>query len=53
MTRHSLIGGKPRFKSKREMRQGFKSDQAKVVNGKLVLEKPQGLKQDWQAICLS
>lgn len=45
--------GKPRFKSKREVRQGFKSDQAKVINGELVLEKPKGLKQEWEAIGLS
>ncbi|CCI87063.1 RNA-guided endonuclease InsQ/TnpB family protein [Lactobacillus gigeriorum] len=45
--------GKPKFKSKRSPRQGFKSDQARIVNGKLVLEKPQGLKANWQPIKLS
>ena len=45
--------GKPRFKSRRESKQGFKSDQAKLAEGKLVLEKPQGLKQKWEAISLS
>ena len=45
--------GKPKFKSKRAPKQGFKSDQARIVNGKLVLEKPQGLKANWQPIKLS
>lgn len=45
--------GKPKFKSKRAPRQGFKSDQSKLIDGKLVLERPRGIKQDWQAIKLS
>ena len=45
--------GKPKFKSKRSPRQGFKSDQAKIVGGKVKLEKPQGLKEDWTTIELS
>lgn len=32
--------GKPKFKSKKSSRQGFKSDRAKIVNGKLLLDKP-------------
>lgn len=36
--------GKPHFKSKKAPRQGFKTDQAKVVNGKLRLDKPRGIK---------
>ena len=38
--------GKPKFKSKKDARQGFKTDRAKIVNGKLRLDKPQGTK-DW------
>ncbi|GAA2959988.1 hypothetical protein GCM10019995_13640 [Lactobacillus kefiranofaciens subsp. kefirgranum] len=38
--------GKPKFKSKRALRQGFKSDRIKLVDGKLILEKPKCLKQD-------
>lgn len=45
--------GKPKFKSKRALRQGFKSDRIKLVDGKLILEKPKCLKQDQEAIELS
>ena len=41
--------GKPKFKSKKDARQGFKTDRAKIVNGKLRLDKPQGTK-DWYDI---
>ncbi|MFD0898656.1 RNA-guided endonuclease InsQ/TnpB family protein [Loigolactobacillus binensis] len=44
--------GKPRFKSKRAPRQGFKTDRAKFVNGKLRLDKPRGTKI-WYDIRLS
>ncbi|NGG79003.1 IS200/IS605 family element transposase accessory protein TnpB [Lactobacillus crispatus] len=36
--------GKPHFKSKKAPRQGFKTDRAKVVNDKLRLDKPRGIK---------
>ena len=36
--------GKPKFKSKKAPRQGFKTDRAKIVNGKLRLDKPLGVK---------
>ena len=36
--------GKPKFKSKKDARQGFKTDRAKIVNGKLRLDKPHGIK---------
>lgn len=36
--------GKPHFKSKKALRQCFKTDRAKVVNGKLRLDKPRGIK---------
>ena len=45
--------GKPKFKSKRAPKQGFKSDQAKIVGDKVKLEKPQGLKEDWTTIEMS
>ena len=47
------IGASLNLNSKRAPKQGFKSDQARIVNGKLVLEKPQGLKANWQPIKLS
>lgn len=36
--------GKPKFKSKKAPRQGFKTDRAKIVAGKLRLDKPRGIK---------
>ena len=36
--------GKPKFKSKKAPRQGFKTDRAKIVKGKLRLDKPRGIK---------
>lgn len=36
--------GKPKFKSKKAPRQGFKTDRAKIINGKLRLDKPRGNK---------
>ncbi|MGP3640965.1 RNA-guided endonuclease InsQ/TnpB family protein [Lentilactobacillus hilgardii] len=44
--------GKPKFKSKKAPRQGFKTDRAKIVAGKLRLDRPHGM-QDWQDIKLS
>ena len=40
--------GTPSFKSKKAPRQGFKTDRAKIVNGKLRLDKPRSIsKEDW------
>lgn len=39
-----LDWGKPKFKSKKAPRQGFKTDRAKIVSGKLRLDKPYGIK---------
>lgn len=36
--------GKPKFKSRKFSRQEFKSDRVKIVNGKLLLDKPRGIK---------
>ena len=36
--------GKPKFKSKKTARQGFKTDRAQIVDGKLRLDKPRGVK---------
>ena len=36
--------GKPKFKSKKAPRQGFKTDRAKIINGKLRLDKPHEIK---------
>ncbi len=45
--------GKPKFKSKRAPRQGFKTDRAKIVNGKLRLDKPRANQQAWYDISFS
>lgn len=46
--------GKPRFKSKKAPRQGFKTDRAKLINGKLRLDKPRGVQvPGWQDIKLT
>ena len=39
--------GKPHFKSKKSSHQGFKTDRAKLVNGRLRLDKPRGVKTPW------
>ena len=43
--------GRPQFKSKKAPKQGFKTDRAKIVNGKLRLDKPRGIKK-WYDIRL-
>lgn len=44
--------GKPEFKNKKAPRQGFKTDRAKIINGKLRLDKAHGIK-DWDDIKIS
>ncbi|MCR1900733.1 transposase [Ligilactobacillus apodemi] len=39
--------GKPQFKSKKAPRQGFKTDRAKIVSGKLRLDKPRETGYQW------
>ena len=43
---------KPRFKSKKATRQGFKTDRAKIIKGKLRLDKPHGIR-NWYDIRMS
>lgn len=42
--------GKPSFRSKKNPRQGFKTDRASIKNGKLFLDKPRAYKGDWYGI---
>lgn len=42
--------GKPHFKSKKAPRQGFKTDRAKLINGRLRLDKPRNVKGAWSDI---
>ena len=42
--------GKPSFRTKKNPKQGFKTDRARIINGKLVLDKPHPYKGDWYGI---
>ena len=42
--------GKPKFKSKKAKRQGFKTDYARIVDGKLRLDKPHKTPHEWSDI---
>lgn len=42
--------GKPKFKSKKAKRQGFKTDSAKIIDGKLRLDKPRKTPHVWSDI---
>ena len=42
--------GKPSFRSKKNPKQGFKTDRARIKNGKLILDKPRAYKDDWYGI---
>ena len=44
--------GKPSFRTKRNPKQGFKTDEARIKNGKLFLDKPRAYKGDWYGISL-
>lgn len=45
--------GKPHFKSKKLTKQGFKSDTIRFINGKLRLDKPRMVKDQWYDIKVS
>ena len=42
--------GKPGFKSRKKPKQGFKTDRARIINGRLVLDKPHAYKGEWSSI---
>ena len=42
--------GKPRFKSRREPKQGFKTDSARIKGGRLLLDKPRAYTGQWESI---
>lgn len=42
--------GKPSFRSKKNPKQGFKTDRARIINGKLVLDKSRVYKGNWYGI---
>ena len=42
--------GKPGFQSRKRPKQGFKTDSARIKNGRLVLEQPLAYKGEWSSI---
>ena len=42
--------GKPSFRTKKNPKQGFKTERARIKNGKLVLDKPRAYKGAWYGI---
>lgn len=42
--------GKPSFQTKKNPKQGFKTDTARIKNGRLTLDKPYAYKRDWYSI---
>ena len=41
---------KPGFQSRKKPRQGFKTDRARIINGRLVLDRPHAYKGEWSSI---
>ena len=41
---------KPKFQSRKKPKQGFKTDRARIINGRLVLDKPHAYKGEWSSI---
>ena len=46
----ALRVGKPKFRQKKNPKQGFKTDGSRIRNGKLLLDKPRQYKGDWYGI---
>ena len=44
------VAGRPAFKTRKEPKQGFKTDRARIHNGQLLLDKPRGYKGKWKTI---
>ena len=42
--------GKPNFKSRKKPKQGFKTDRARIIDGRLVLDQPHAYKGEWISI---
>lgn len=54
LTRALPDWGKPKFKSKKKPRQGFKTDRARIINGELVLDRPADFyRKQWHSIKLT
>lgn len=48
--RNSKEFGKPSFRTRKDSKQGFKTDRSYILGGKLVLDKPQPYKGEWYPI---
>ena len=48
--KHQDVAGKPTYNTKKSSTQGFKTDMARIRDGKLLLEKPKGYQGKWYAI---
>ena len=42
--------GKPGFQSRKKPKQGFKTDRARIIDGRLVLDQPTAYKGEWSSI---
>lgn len=41
---------KPKFQSRKKPKQGFKTDRARIINGRLILDQPHAYKGEWSSI---
>ena len=48
--KNPTTANKPKFKSRKKPKQGFKTDRARVINGRLVLDRPHAYKGEWSSI---
>mgnify|MGYP003086216873 CR=1 FL=1 len=44
------MAGRPKFKIRKDLKQGFKTDRACISNGQLLLDKPHGHRGEWKTI---
>lgn len=47
---NSKTANKPGFQTRKKPKQGFKTDRARVVNGRIALDKPHAYKGEWSSI---
>lgn len=48
--KNSNTAGRPTFKTRKTAKQGFKTDTARICNGRLLLDKPQKYRGEWHTI---
>ena len=47
---NSKMANKPGFQTRKKPKQGFKTDRARIINGRLALDKPHAYKGKWSSI---